>query len=152
MSHITQSPKRDGVPYVWKLRILTRAFEFICAHVPQNGTILRGMPGAQGSQKTLAYLLHMAQHVFPAVKHSFALLWVELVDEVSGIIYTAAFVSETDVKMASLLRAVEGLNVGFLKNCSSQPGWLKAQGTQSFAMSASFISAPTLTLYISLSS
>lgn len=40
-------------------------------------------------------LLHVAQDVLPAVKHSSALLAVQLVDEVSGEVVVAVFVSET---------------------------------------------------------
>lgn len=41
------------------------------------------------------YLLHVAQHVLPTVEHPFALLWVELVDEVGGVVLVAVLVSET---------------------------------------------------------
>jgi hypothetical protein len=44
----------------------------------------------------------VTQHIFPAVKHSFAFFGVQLVNEVSGIIFTAAFISETNAEQPSL--------------------------------------------------
>lgn len=43
----------------------------------------------------LPHLLHVAQHVLPAVEHAFALLRVQLVDEVGGVVLTAALVPDT---------------------------------------------------------
>lgn len=40
-------------------------------------------------------LLHVAKNVLPAVKHSSALLTVQLVDEVSGEVLVAILISET---------------------------------------------------------
>ncbi len=38
------------------------------------------------------YLLHVSQDVLPAVKDSFALFTVQLVDEVSGVVLTAVLI------------------------------------------------------------
>lgn len=48
----------------------------------------RGLGGA-------SHLLHVSQHVLPAVEHAFALLRVQLVDEVGGVVLTTALVPET---------------------------------------------------------
>lgn len=50
----------------------------------------------------VADLLHVAQDVLPAVKHSSALLAVQLVDEVSGEVLVAVFVSETQTALKGL--------------------------------------------------
>ena len=42
-----------------------------------------------------AHLLHVAQHVLPAVEHAFALLGVELVDEVGGVVLAAVLIPAT---------------------------------------------------------
>lgn len=41
------------------------------------------------------HLLHVAQHVLPAVEHALALLGVQLVDEVRGVVLAAALVPAT---------------------------------------------------------
>lgn len=38
------------------------------------------------------YLLHVSQHVLPAVKHPSALLRIQLVDEVSSVVYVGVLV------------------------------------------------------------
>lgn len=38
------------------------------------------------------YLLHVSQDILPAVKHSFALFAVQLIDEVSGVVLTAVLI------------------------------------------------------------
>ena len=50
------------------------------------------------------YLLHVTQHVLPAVKHPFAFFRIQLVDEVGGVVFTAALVSETRKALGSGLR------------------------------------------------
>lgn len=47
-----------------------------------------------------AHLLHVAQHVLPAVEHAFALFRVELVDEVGGVVLAAALVPATSERAA----------------------------------------------------
>lgn len=38
------------------------------------------------------YLLHVSQHILPAVKHSFTLLRIQLVDEVSSVVFVGVLV------------------------------------------------------------
>lgn len=38
------------------------------------------------------YLLHVSQHILPAVKHSSTLLRIQLVDEVSSVVFTGVLV------------------------------------------------------------
>lgn len=111
---------------------------------------LKGTPEAQGSQKASTYLLHVAQHVFPAVKHPFAFLWVELVNEVSGVIYTAALISEMKVKDSSSLRAREA--EGFPKNSSIQPDESRLRVPSHFHTSPLPLCPSSDSVYLSLSS
>lgn len=48
-------------------------------------------------------LLHVAEDVLPAVKHSSALLAVQLVDEVSGEVHVAVLVSETQTALKAFI-------------------------------------------------
>lgn len=48
-------------------------------------------------------LLHVAKDVLPAVKHSSALLAVQLVDEVSGEVLVAVLVSETPTALKAFI-------------------------------------------------
>lgn len=47
----------------------------------------------------VSHLLHVAQDVLPAVKHSSALLRVKLIDEVGGEVLVAVLVSETQTSV-----------------------------------------------------
>lgn len=38
------------------------------------------------------YLLHVSQHILPAVKHSFTLLRIQLVDKVSSVVFIGVLV------------------------------------------------------------
>lgn len=38
------------------------------------------------------YLLHVTQNVLPAVKHSPAFLGIELIDEVSGVVFITVLI------------------------------------------------------------
>lgn len=38
------------------------------------------------------YLLHVTQNILPAVKHSLALLGVELIDEVCGVVFITVLI------------------------------------------------------------
>lgn len=54
---------------------------------------------------SVSNLLHVTQDVLPAVKHSSALLRVELVDEVSGEVLVAVLVSgKTNIKKNTLMK------------------------------------------------
>lgn len=38
------------------------------------------------------YLLHVSQHILPAVKHSFTLLSIQLIDKVSSVVFIGVLI------------------------------------------------------------
>lgn len=46
----------------------------------------------------VVHLLHMSKYILPAVKHTLALLCVQVEDKVCGVVGTAFLISETKVQ------------------------------------------------------
>lgn len=48
------------------------------------------------------HLLHVSQHILPAVKHSSALLRIQLVDKVSSVVFTRVLVPSGKIDLANV--------------------------------------------------
>lgn len=57
----------------------------------------------EGTTGVSRYLLHVAKHVLPAVEDAFALLRVQVENEVSGVVLIALLIPARETRSLSLL-------------------------------------------------